>query len=106
MSRSDFEPPDSGATGSGPGGSASATPDPSGKVPGRAAGTDRPSGKAGDQLAEPDRSTRPGRRDHRRLDDVFGDVLPETTADERQPEPPGRDGDAWYLENRPPHHGG
>ncbi|WP_344867595.1 hypothetical protein [Amycolatopsis ultiminotia] len=38
----------------------------------------------------------------RRMDDVFGDVLPETTSDER-----GRDRDtpdSWYLENRPPHH--
>ncbi|MFF0144076.1 hypothetical protein ATK36_4266 [Amycolatopsis sulphurea] len=38
----------------------------------------------------------------RRLDEVFGDVLPETTSDER-----GRDRDtpdSWYLENRPPHH--
>jgi hypothetical protein len=38
------------------------------------------------------------------LADIFGEVLPETTSDEREP---GHDGfvkDAWYHENRPPHH--
>lgn len=42
-----------------------------------------------------------------RLDEVFGDVLPATTSDERE-HPTARDaadGDTWYLENRPPHHG-
>ena len=43
----------------------------------------------------------------RRLDAVFGDVLPDVTADERGPDPrSGKPGDDdWYLENRPPHHG-
>lgn len=43
----------------------------------------------------------------RRLDEVFGDVLPETTSDERDPRDArasSTDGDSWYLENRPPHH--
>ncbi|WP_370944773.1 hypothetical protein AB5J62_37455 [Amycolatopsis sp. cg5] len=40
----------------------------------------------------------------RRLDEVFGDVLPETTSDERDPQPSSADSDSWYLENRPPHH--
>jgi hypothetical protein len=40
----------------------------------------------------------------RRLDEVFGDVLPETTSDERDPDRRSRDGDSWYEENRPPHH--
>ncbi|TWP49925.1 hypothetical protein FKR81_22060 [Lentzea tibetensis] len=41
----------------------------------------------------------------RRLAEVFGDVLPETTSDERgsDAEP---DRESWYRENRPPHHGG
>ena len=39
----------------------------------------------------------------RRLAEVFGEVLPEGSADE--PRPTGRD-DRWYEENRPPHHGG
>jgi hypothetical protein len=36
--------------------------------------------------------------------DVFGDVLPDTTADEREPAGPGSDEESWYRENRPPHH--
>lgn len=42
----------------------------------------------------------------RRLAEVFGDVLPETTSDEREQEPRGpRDGDTWLEEQVPPHHG-
>ena len=48
----------------------------------------------------------------RRLAEVFGDVLPETTSDEREPDPaetgsvPGEDKtDAWLREQVPPHHG-
>lgn len=42
----------------------------------------------------------------RRLDEVFGDVLPETTSDERDPEPPDEDaGDRWLRAQVPPHHG-
>lgn len=44
---------------------------------------------------------RPRRRD---LDDIFGDVLPATTSDERDPERPESDRDTWYEQNRPPHH--
>ncbi|MFB9617387.1 hypothetical protein [Kutzneria kofuensis] len=40
----------------------------------------------------------------RRLDDVFGEVLPETTSDERDPERRTDSRDSWYEENRPPHH--
>ncbi|AOS61482.1 hypothetical protein [Actinoalloteichus hymeniacidonis] len=42
-----------------------------------------------------------------RLQEVFGDVLPATTSDERDEnarDDSGR-GDDWYRENRPPHHG-
>lgn len=39
----------------------------------------------------------------RRIDVVFGDVLPETTSDERG-RGPETTPDSWYLENRPPHH--
>ena len=38
----------------------------------------------------------------RKLDEIFGDVLPETTRDEREPEP--QDQEDWYLRNKPPHH--
>ncbi|WP_086820101.1 hypothetical protein [Allokutzneria sp. NRRL B-24872] len=41
----------------------------------------------------------------RKLDELFGDVLPETTSDERDPgDRADRTSDAWYYENRPPHH--
>ncbi|WP_169576551.1 hypothetical protein [Nocardioides halotolerans] len=45
----------------------------------------------------------------RRLTEVFGDVLPETTSDER--DPAEQDGsaaersDTWLKEQVPPHHG-
>jgi hypothetical protein len=60
------------------------------------------------QLAEPElgEAVRAAAR-RRRLAEVFGDVLPEATGDDR-PEsgsPAGAD-DRWYTENRPPHHGG
>jgi len=48
----------------------------------------------------------------RRLAEVFGDVLPETTRDERDPDArperraPGEDaGERWLKEQVPPHHG-
>jgi len=53
----------------------------------------------GEERPAPPRGT-----DRRKLDEVFGEVLPETTRDERDPEPSGGLPDDWYLENRPPHH--
>ena len=44
----------------------------------------------------------------RRLAEVFGEVLPETTRDERDSEPTGRgesDADTWLRDQVPPHHG-
>ena len=44
----------------------------------------------------------------RRLDEIFGAVLPEVTRDEERDaaeEPPAA-GDEWLRANRPPHHGG
>jgi hypothetical protein len=45
----------------------------------------------------------------RRLAEVFGDVLPETTADERDPGPKSDEaedpGEAWLKAQVPPHHG-
>ena len=38
------------------------------------------------------------------LPEVFGDVLPETTGDERHITRRSDD-EQWYRENRPPHHG-
>jgi hypothetical protein len=47
-------------------------------------------------------------RMRRRLDEVFGDVLPATTNDERDDRDAGResgpDRDADLLADRPPHH--
>lgn len=40
----------------------------------------------------------------RLVSDPFGDVLPDTTGDERDPGSASRDDEAWYRENRPPHH--
>ncbi len=42
----------------------------------------------------------------RRRAEVFGDVLPETTRDERDEVAERRDGDTWLREQVPPHHGG
>lgn len=45
----------------------------------------------------------------RRLAEVFGDVLPETTSDDRDaagPPATGEEpGDAWLRDQVPPHHG-
>ena len=47
----------------------------------------------------------------KRLAEVFGDALPETTSDEREPDAAkaGRDGEdpgeAWLKAQVPPHHG-
>jgi hypothetical protein len=57
---------------------------------------------SGDKRAEDDRPT--PKRDRRELDAIFGDVLPDTTSDERHTESSGGDREAWYRENRPPHH--
>lgn len=49
----------------------------------------------------------PRKIDRKMLDEIFGDVLPDTTSDERG-QGAGQDGysEQWYLDNRPPHHGG
>jgi hypothetical protein len=54
---------------------------------------------------EPEKQTAGSDR-ARRLAEVFGDVLPETTSDERDPrEDRGDDSDRWLREQVPPHHG-
>lgn len=47
-----------------------------------------------------------GQERERRLRRAFGEVLPDTTADERDAGPVRRDPDHddWLRENRPPHH--
>ncbi len=49
-------------------------------------------------------------RQARRLAEVFGDVLPDTTSDERRGGSTGDkpeqwdESERWHRENRPPHH--
>jgi hypothetical protein len=52
----------------------------------------------GPEITGPDAAAR------RRLAEVFGDVLPESTRDDAPGDPPLGADDRWYLENRPPHH--
>jgi len=78
----------------------------------------RPSKGTGDpeQPAQPVQADRPGgdRKTEqtrppvtrKQLDDIFGDVLPTVTQDERDDrDGAGEDRDSWYRDNRPPHHG-
>ncbi|EME63720.1 hypothetical protein [Amycolatopsis decaplanina] len=51
-----------------------------------------------------DEDKRPSSAAKRRVDEIFGDVLPDTTSDEREPGQRTPDSDSWFLENRPPHH--
>lgn len=59
-------------------------------------------------MSGPERDETPEQR-RRRLATIFGDVLPDTTADEREPgDADGRDEDAneaWLRRQVPPHHG-
>jgi hypothetical protein len=65
--------------------------------------TDGDSGAGGGQGGT---SPKPGFRERRRLDEVFGEILPTVTGDERDPEPADEaERERWYRENRPPHHG-
>ncbi|MBA2955810.1 hypothetical protein HZF07_18955 [Nocardioides sp. CGMCC 1.13656] len=55
-------------------------------------------------------SERPGETDwqrRKRLAEVFGDALPETTRDERDDAAPSAESqsDRWLREQVPPHHG-
>jgi hypothetical protein len=45
------------------------------------------------------------RRRQRLRERVFGDVLPDTTGDERGPGSEGGGNDEWLRSNVPPHHG-
>jgi hypothetical protein len=51
-----------------------------------------------------ERDSQTSSEQRRRVDEIFGDVLPETTSDERDPDRRTGLPDDWYRENRPPHH--
>lgn len=70
--------------------------------------TDHEAGQAEPEPAEPDAAAEPDWKRRRRLAEIFGDVLPETTGDERDPTGPRRESgtDQWLREQVPPHHGG
>ncbi|MPY80536.1 MAG: hypothetical protein GEV04_19220 [Actinophytocola sp.] len=55
---------------------------------------------------QPSRRTSPRRENAARLDEVFGQILPDTSSDEREPSwrESSVTSDDWYLDNRPPHH--
>ncbi|AHH94117.1 hypothetical protein GCM10010174_41990 [Kutzneria viridogrisea] len=58
-------------------------------------------------MVDDGRVTRPHDQQPRKrptVEEVFGEVLPDTTSDERGPRAPERERDDWYRENRPPHH--
>lgn len=58
--------------------------------------------------AGPDKAPETAAERRRRLDAIFGDTLPETTRDERDPGSDPSDaerGDAWLRAQVPPHHG-
>ena len=60
---------------------------------------------------EPEAEREPDWKRRRRLAEIFGDALPETTSDERDPgSAPRKDAesatDQWLKSQVPPHHGG
>lgn len=61
-------------------------------------------------VAEKEPTPEPEWKRKRRLAEIFGDVLPGTTQDERGPDgarPPSQEGanDEWLRAQVPPHHG-
>jgi hypothetical protein len=65
--------------------------------------SDAPDVDAGDDAAADAARARARRRA-----EVFGEVLPESTRDDRDQQPPREGGDAgeeWLKRNVPPHHG-
>jgi hypothetical protein len=57
--------------------------------------------------ASPEPTVETDEQRRRRLAAVFGDVLPDTTEDERDPEAPSDEAaqDRWLRGQVPPHHG-
>ncbi|WP_157695144.1 hypothetical protein [Nakamurella panacisegetis] len=78
-------------------------PDPAPETPPASAKTPPASAETPAVSAEP--KLRPRTIDRRMLDEIFGDVLPDTTSDERGGSADGGYSEQWYRDNRPPHHG-
>ena len=57
---------------------------------------------------EPEMPEEPEWKRKQRLARIFGDVLPETTSDEREPPAESEESasDRWLKSQVPPHHGG
>lgn len=64
---------------------------------------DRPDGPTGDRTGDPEAAAARRRRRER----VFGEVLPESTSDDRDPGAGRGEGghEEWLRRNVPPHHG-
>lgn len=58
-----------------------------------------------DATGDDARSARERAAEAARLARIFGEVLPETTGDERGTGSTGRDNDEWLRSQVPPHHG-
>lgn len=71
--------------------------------------SDQPADQAVPSTPKPAADAAPETKEQRRrrLAAVFGDPLPDTTSDEREPTYPEteRGADRWLLEQVPPHHG-
>lgn len=74
--------------------------EPASPEPAESVAADSARRRAGTEQGAPDKAA----RQQRSLDEVFGDVLPDSTRDERG-DRPDRRGDADYLRDIPPHHG-
>jgi hypothetical protein len=62
---------------------------------------------APDEPTEPEERAEAARRRARRRAEVFGEVLPESTRDDRDPPAPaeGDSSEEWLKRQVPPHHG-
>jgi hypothetical protein len=83
------------------GGGPSSEPSPEPSAPGAAADGAQP-----DEPDGPAARTELSEQQRRRIAEVFGDVLPATTSDERddRENTPDQDADVRFLVDRPPHH--
>lgn len=78
--------------------------DPSSPDPADSAEATRATPEQSETPEAPQRSEASRRSARRRIAEVFGEVLPETTSDERDPQRGPAMSEDWYRENRPPHH--